>query len=135
MNGTLFGILCFSLTGYLVIIIITPINILLQITFIFWLGLGYRGAAIATAITYTSLPVLLLFYIYYFTKNTAWGGFELKEALNPRLLVQFLRLGIPGVLQICSEWWCFEIVGLAAGILGETQLAAQSILINTFGKF
>jgi MATE family multidrug resistance protein len=122
MNGTLF-----------VIMIATPVNILLQIAFIFWLGLGYRGAAIATAITYTSLPILLIIYIVYFSNSNAWGGFDLKEALNIRLLAQFMRLGVPGVLQICSEWWCFEIVGLAAGIFGETQLAAQSILINTFG--
>lgn len=30
-----------------------------------------------------------------------------------------------------NEWWAFEIMALAAGILGEVQLASQSIVLTT----
>ena len=33
----------------------------------------------------------------------------------------------------CSEWWCFEIMAIAAGWIGNDALAAQSIILNTCG--
>ena len=48
-----------------------------------------------------------------------------------RKLVEFLKLGIPGVAMLCSEWWAFEVIALAAGILGENELAAQTVVLNT----
>ena len=29
--------------------------------------------------------------------------------------------------MVCNEWWAYEVCSLLAGILGETQLAVQSI--------
>lgn len=34
--------------------------------------------------------------------------------------------------MVASEWWCWEIVGLASSFLGPTALAAQSILRASF---
>jgi len=122
MNGTWF-----------VICLVTPLNILFQWLFIFVFGFGFKGAAIATSITYTLLPILLLFYIRYLSECEAWSGWDRREAFNLPLLWEFLALGIPGVGMVCSEWWAFEIAALAAGILGEEFLAAQSIILNTCG--
>jgi len=33
-----------------------------------------------------------------------------------------------GIAMVGSEWWCWEIVGLATSYLGPTALAAQSVL-------
>jgi hypothetical protein len=38
------------------------------------------------------------------------------------------RLGLAGIAMVGSEWWCWEIVGLATSYLGPTALAAQSVL-------
>jgi len=38
---------------------------------------------------------------------------------------QYLRLGIPGMIQMCIEWWSFEICQFLAGILGPAELAVQ----------
>lgn len=35
--------------------------------------------------------------------------------------------------MICSEWWAFEIIALAAGLLGDNMLAAQTVVLNTCG--
>lgn len=33
--------------------------------------------------------------------------------------------------MLCAEWWAFEVVALAAGWIGEKELAAQSIILTT----
>ncbi|KAI8850279.1 hypothetical protein BC829DRAFT_389689 [Chytridium lagenaria] len=43
----------------------------------------------------------------------------------------FIKLGTPGIAMTASEWWAFEIVALASGLLGESYLAAQTIVLNT----
>lgn len=35
------------------------------------------------------------------------------------------------IYYLSNEWWAFEIVALAAGILGEIQLASQTIVLTT----
>jgi MATE family multidrug resistance protein len=46
---------------------------------------------------------------------------------------EFLRLGIPGTLMQCAEWWAFELLAIFAGIMGTHQLAAQVAVINIIG--
>jgi len=38
-----------------------------------------------------------------------------------------IYIGFPGAIMVCNEWWAYEVCALLAGILGETQLAVQSI--------
>lgn len=40
----------------------------------------------------------------------------------------FLRLAIPSMLMNCLEWWLYEIAGFLAGIVGEVELGAQSVV-------
>eukprot|EP00947_MAST-08B_sp_MAST-8B-sp1_P004589 g4589.t1 len=42
-----------------------------------------------------------------------------------------LRLGLPGIIMICSEWWSWEVNSLAAGWLGHVTLAAQGVALTT----
>lgn len=37
--------------------------------------------------------------------------------------------------MLCSEWWAFEICALVAGLLGETALAGQTIVLQTSSLF
>jgi multidrug resistance protein, MATE family len=41
---------------------------------------------------------------------------------------EFIQLGLPGCLMLCSEWWAFEILSIFASQLGTNEIAAQSIL-------
>ena len=60
--------------------------------------------------------------MYFFNVGHGWGGFEVKEMFDTMKIMKFLKLGIPGILMICSEWWAFEIIALAAGWIGEVSL-------------
>ncbi|KAJ3378620.1 hypothetical protein HDU92_007285 [Lobulomyces angularis] len=117
-----------------VIFAAAPMNMFIQWLLVWgWLKMGFIGAPVGLLFTYCSLPCFLYLYIYFFTSGDSWGGWDLQEAFDIRQLREFLRLGIPGIFQLCSEWWAFEIVALAAGWIGEKELAAQSIVLSSCG--
>ncbi|KAE9395984.1 mate-domain-containing protein [Gymnopus androsaceus JB14] len=60
--------------------------------------------------------------------RSAWYPLSMR-ALHPTGLATLLHLGLGGVGQIASEWWAWELVGLAASLLGPKALAAQSVLL------
>ena len=64
-------------------------------------------------------------YSILYAPITAWGGFDKRMFSGLGLN---LRLGLAGIAMVGSEWWCWEIVGLATSYLGPTALAAQSVL-------
>lgn len=115
-----------------VIIIASPLNALLQYLLV-WspLSIGVIGAPVATAVTYWCLPLLTMLYIRFVAGGSAWGGWEWREALDTPQLWEFLKLGLPSVAMTCSEWWAFEVIALAAGWLGDKELAAQTVVLNT----
>lgn len=41
-----------------------------------------------------------------------------------------MRLGLPGLLVNCFEWWAGEIAIIIAGTIGKTDLALVSIFMN-----
>lgn len=43
---------------------------------------------------------------------------------------KFLKIGIPGMLMLCFEWWAFELLALFTGLLGVDQLATEVMIIN-----
>ncbi|CAL8084303.1 unnamed protein product [Calicophoron daubneyi] len=42
----------------------------------------------------------------------------------------WFRLAVPGLFMVTLEWTIFEIGSLVAGVLGERELAAQTIIYN-----
>jgi MATE family multidrug resistance protein len=109
-----------------------PVNIFLQ-----WLlvwspfSIGYVGAPIASSITNILIAAFLVVYISKSQARKYWGGWKIEHAFDRKELKKFIKLGIPGMIMLCAEWWAFEVVSLAAGLLGETFLAAQAVMFNT----
>jgi MATE family multidrug resistance protein len=44
---------------------------------------------------------------------------------------EFFMLGLPGTIMLCSEWWAYEILAVFASILGTTEVASQTIILQT----
>jgi MATE family multidrug resistance protein len=42
----------------------------------------------------------------------------------------YLRVGIPGAMMLCFEWWAFEILAIFTGYMGVDALAAEVVIIN-----
>ena len=100
-------------------------NVFANWLFVYGLGWGFVGAPIARASTNCLLPVLTIAYIVYTKRHAdSWNGWS-KEAFVK--WKDFLRLGFPGMVMLCLEFWAFEMGAVMAGILGTTELASQSV--------
>uniref|UniRef100_A0A7S3CJI4 Multidrug and toxin extrusion protein n=1 Tax=Strombidium rassoulzadegani TaxID=1082188 RepID=A0A7S3CJI4_9SPIT len=42
----------------------------------------------------------------------------------------YLKIGVPGMLMLCFEWWAFELLAIFTGLLGVEQLAAEVVIIQ-----
>lgn len=56
-----------------------------------------------------------------------WAGCDRESIYDVGM---FLRLAIPGVMMVSMETWCFEIGTLLSGLLGTTDLGAQSVIFQ-----
>jgi MATE family multidrug resistance protein len=82
-----------------IVLLCVPINVVLQYLLCWneYTSVGFVGAAIATSVTYCVLPVMMCLYISFYA-GERWGGFRVH--LN--LVWTFLKLGVHGVLAVCS---------------------------------
>lgn len=94
-------------------------------------GLGSRGAALASGISYWMNVLFLMLYVK-FSSSCAktWTGFSTEALQN---IPGFLRLAIPSACMICLEMWSFEMMVLLAGFLPNPALETSvlSISLNT----
>ncbi|CAN6234706.1 unnamed protein product [Urochloa humidicola] len=98
---------------------------------VYKIGLGYKGAALATAISYLANVSILTIYVRLAPacENTR-RGFS-KEAL--REIPSFLRLAVPSALMFCLEWWSYELLVIVSGFLPPNPEARDivSCRLNT----
>lgn len=114
-----------------IVVAVAPINILLNYLLVWGpdpIRLGFIGAPIATSVSYNLVSVASVIYGVFFVEKTAWHPLSTRCFTSLGLLVQ---LGLGGVGQVASEWWSWELIGLAASFLGSTALATQSVLLST----
>ncbi|GKU07673.1 unnamed protein product [Fusarium langsethiae] len=114
--------------GTYALLVISPLNALLNWFFIYTLGFGLDGAPIATGISYWLCFLVLVGYTAFVKGSECWGGFNLGQAIQH--VGPFAKLAFLGVIHVGTEWWAFEIVALAAGRLGTIPLAAQSVVMT-----
>ncbi|KAL9301631.1 Protein DETOXIFICATION 15 [Arabidopsis thaliana] len=83
-------------------------------------GLGFRGAAVANAISYWLNVILLSCYVKFSPScSLTWTGFS-KEAR--RDIIPFMKLAIPSAFMVCLEMWSFELLVLSSGLLPNPVL-------------
>jgi len=94
------------------------------------LGFGYRGIAMAVALSNTLQPIVLLIYINLFARHTlqCWPGLSVKGAFQN--WGPMVKLAIPGIAMTLSEWLAFDILTFAASYISAAHLASQSVLIT-----
>lgn len=113
-----------------VLMLTTPLTVILTYTLAFMLNLGFDGVMLASTITSWLMLTLLIGYAYLKCERdhetACWGGWN-SACLND--WKPYLGYAIPGIVNLASEWWCFELVSLGASYLSTKHLAAQSILM------
>ncbi|KAK5081878.1 ethionine resistance protein [Exophiala xenobiotica] len=113
--------------GTYVLFITSPISAALNYLFIYTFGWGIFSAPFATGIGYWLSFLGLVLYARFVAGGECWGGWSRKCLQN---IGTFAKLAILGVVHVGTEWWAFEIVALAAGRLGEVDLASQSVIMT-----
>ncbi|KAJ7098367.1 MATE efflux family protein [Mycena epipterygia] len=114
-----------------IICIVAPINALLNYVLVWGpepIRLGYIGAPIATACAFNLVCLMNIVYGVFIAPRTAWQPISRRSFTSLGVLV---NLGLAGVGQTASEWWAWELVALAASLLGPVSLATQSILLSS----
>ena len=104
--------------------------------FIVYLDLGVAGAALALNLTYCLNFLSQELFIHVIKRQyfeAYLQPFFTVNSLDWKGAKEFLKLGIPGTMMQCAEWWAFELLAIFAGILGKHQLAAQVAVINIIG--
>ncbi|KAG0612798.1 hypothetical protein M758_6G052700 [Ceratodon purpureus] len=94
---------------------------------IFKLGIGFRGAAIASSMSNWLNAIVLALYVKYSPScRRTWSPFS-REAFND--LSSFFKLAIPSAVMICLEYWSFEALVLLSGLLPNPQLETSTLSI------
>ncbi|CAH8559433.1 unnamed protein product [Schistosoma intercalatum] len=107
----------------------TVFNMFAQYYFIVHLNYGLRASAICLSLSFGCMFLCELGYILASkVYKETWSGFKLNSALSNWSI--FFKLGIPGILMVALEEWCFEMMTLMAGTLGSVTLGAQAIVFQ-----
>lgn len=117
-----------------VLLAVSPLNLALNIFLVHHTSLGILGSPIAISITYWTAFFLLCVVTAFsptHRHNKTWGGFKPSVVFDLYSCITFIKLAVPGILMVGTEWAAFEIVALAAGRLGALPLAAQSVIMTT----
>ncbi|RCK66967.1 hypothetical protein Cantr_03429 [Candida viswanathii] len=110
-----------------ILFISAPVNIALS-WFLVWnetFGVGYIGAPISANVNYWMMFILLLGYVAYVDGKKCWFGIAPWEELFADW-GSIMRLAVPGIVMMESEYMAYEIMTLFASYFGAVQLAAQS---------
>jgi MATE family multidrug resistance protein len=116
------------------VIVANLINVALNQLLIFGAGpipaAGVTGAGLATGLTRLSLLLMLVLWVCRFQLHRgAWNGWS-KAAWSRERLQETWRLGWPVGLYLGLEIWAFQFTTLLAGWLGNSSLAASTIVLN-----
>ncbi|KAL2944347.1 Protein DETOXIFICATION 19 [Bienertia sinuspersici] len=93
--------------------------------------LGYKGAALATSLTFWLAVIVLLIYVNFAKRfEHTWRGLS-KESFS--YVFTNLKLALPSAAMVCFEYWAFEILVLLAGLMpnSESSTSLIAICVNT----
>jgi putative MATE family efflux protein len=96
--------------------------------FIFGFGWGFRALAISWVLsTHVMTVVLIALSLYHPSVQRTLQPLDWRALQEWK---EFIVLGLPGTIMLCSEWWAFECLMLLATFLGTPQVAAQAIILQ-----
>jgi multidrug resistance protein, MATE family len=91
-------------------------------------ALGLTGAGVATAIVYTTMAALLVAFVA--NSYRAHPVFVL-ERWRAAVVIDIVRLGVPIALTVGFEIGLFASTAFLMGLVGQSELAAHQIAIQT----
>lgn len=108
------------------------LHVVWAVLFVVALGWGNLGAGIANITTWTLQWLIASGYLVCKAPelNASWQELLGLQPEAFRHWRAYLAVAIPTTLQMCSEWWFWEICALLVGYLGPAALAAHVATMN-----
>jgi multidrug resistance protein, MATE family len=97
----------------MILLIVSPINFGLNVGLVHYTRLRILGAPIAVSLTFWLSFLLLAIYTFFspaHKSNQTWRGLQLRNVLNLKGCMAFLKLAIPGVLMVGTEWYSLILI-------------------------
>jgi multidrug resistance protein, MATE family len=94
----------------LVLVVVSPINAGVTYMLVHRTSLGLSGAPVALSVTYWLMFLLLSFATWLspaHKRNGTWNGFHLRAVIDPGSSAAFLKLALPGILMVGTEWYAW----------------------------
>ncbi|XP_077210651.1 protein DETOXIFICATION 18-like [Tasmannia lanceolata] len=113
----------------LVIFSLIPLVIHVGITYVLvhHTSLGFKGAALAAAISFWISFLMLSFYVKYSKKfRSTWEGFSLESL---QYLLPNMKLAIPSAMMLGLENCAFQVVVILAGLMQNSKNTTSLIAI------
>lgn len=95
--------------------------------------MGVAGAGAATAIVSWLMLLALTAYIWRTADLRGYGLFRSRLRVDPAIVREILRLGLPVGALVAVEAGLFSAVGLLSGVIGAETLAAHQVLMGWIG--
>ena len=109
-------------------ILTTLLHVLLSMLFVYYYDYGVIGLAISVTIKDFVLFSLTTLYCYF--------DYSISEVMVPydmealRGWGEYLSISIPAAVMICAEYYAFEFITIAAGMLGIIELATITMVYS-----
>lgn len=103
------------------------LNAVLNVVFIYGMGLGVNGAALASAIAYT-VSGILMFLAYRKNRYLHFAWKELK--MDRKLLLECMQLSVPVLLTSVAACLGYVVFASLVTSMGSTVFAAHSIAVT-----
>lgn len=104
------------------------VHVLTSWLFVLKLGYGIRGTGIAGVFTFGTYCAVMMMYTC--LQN------DIKETrVRPDVrmfegIAEYLKIGVPGTVMLCLEWWVWELQMIFSGWFTVRQQASQIIMMN-----
>ncbi len=114
-------------------------NIALNISVVLFCSIGifvmhwdYRCLAVSwvLSVLVACVTMVATSYKHPHVQRTLLLSWDWPVLLKANKLKEFVSLGVPGTLMLCSEWWAYEILTVFAGRLGVNEVAAETIIMQ-----
>jgi putative MATE family efflux protein len=104
-------------------------NIILDPILIFIFGMGVKGAAIATGISY-GLAGLYAIYVFLKKKSILSMNFRISN-VNGAILLEIVRIGFPESLSMLSLALIYIALNTLVSAMGESEMSAWTLCAKT----
>mmetsp|Transcript_99519 Transcript_99519/g.257334 ORF Transcript_99519/g.257334 Transcript_99519/m.257334 type:complete len:482 (+) Transcript_99519:88-1533(+) len=112
--------------------ITTPLHTLWSIYLVHNCHLGAAGAGFANCVTWWLQASLYVFYIFRSSESLGLSTWTLLgiESVSLERCWSYLEVGVPAMVQSCSELWFWELTSWLMGLVGSTEVATQTALVS-----